>query len=382
MLKIDDFNSPVVVEIEISSPKTERYSFYTPAFFSMNNTAKREVEVSSLKDVLNAGYSIDSPAYAWCSLAFKQEESKVENIILIAQRDDETLLDSFKETNYHRYYFISSEEHDVDQVVELSEYMISSNINKLIFITKYEDLSSKLLGRRNIVWWWSTNFWFWDSNAIVAWDSGYDMESALHNYPEAAWISRCGSLFPSHVQWLCKELIDVPIEQPFFDMSKSRDYIWDIEQVNVLWDSGNNMTSQHTADYNYQDDYIPPFKAPSTWYMDVLGYNVTWGSGTTCSGEWIDNVVTDDWMKWAIQRNIWKLFKLSPKVNATQDGAEKIALKITEVLDFLIEQSGIRNYKITKIKYDRITRSSSFEFEYEREHAIIGVRNIKGIVSA
>lgn len=142
------------------------------------------------------------------------------------------------------------------------------------------------------------------------------------------------------------------------------------------------MTSQHTADYNYQDDYIPPFKAPSTWYMDVLGYNVTWGSGTTCSGEWIDNVVTDDWMKWAIQRNIWKLFKLSPKVNATQDGAEKIALKITEVLDFLIEQSGIRNYKITKIKYDRITRSSSFEFEYEREHAIIGVRNIKGIVNA
>lgn len=382
MLKIDEFNSPVIVDISISPPQAERYSFYTPAFFSRNNTAKRDVEVEDLKQVLDAGYDVDSPAYAWCSLAFKQEDYRVDSIILVAQRDGETLLDSFKDSEFKRYYFISSEEHDVDQVLELSTYLKTIQKDKLIFITKYEDLSSKLMGIRNIVWWWSTNFWFWDSNAIVVWDSGYDMESAIYNYPEAAWISRCGSIFPSQVQWLCKELIDVPIEQPFFDSSHTRDYIWDIEQVNVLWDSGKDVTSQHTADYNYQNDFIPPFKTPSTWYMDVLGYNVTWGSGTTCNGEWIDNIVTDDWMKWAIQRNIWKLFKLSPKVNATQDGLEKITLKITEVLNFLIDQNGIRSYRITKATFDRLTRSSSFEFEYEREHAIIGVRNITGKVSA
>lgn len=373
--------TPVEIYVSVSSPKTERYAFYTPAFFSFNDTAKRSVQVENLKEVLDAGYDIDSAAYAWCSLAFSQE-TRVDSVVLVAQRLDETLVDAYKLSNYRSYYFISSEKHDVNEVVELSDYLKAVQHNKLIFITKYEDIYNQVLGRSNIVWWWSTNFWFWDSNAIVVWDSGYDMESAKYNYPEAAWISRCGSIFPSQVQWLCKELIGVSPEQEFNDFNEILDYEWDLSQELVLWDSGKNVTSQHTPDYDYQDDPLPPFKAPSNWYTDVLGYNVTWGSGTTCAGDWIDNQVTDDWMQWAIQRNIWKLLKSSPKVNATSQGLNLIQMKIEEVLDFLIQQNGIKKYKITKAIFDRYSRSSSFEFTYYREHAIIGVIAVNGVVYA
>ena len=321
--------TPVIVNISLTQARLERYAFYTPAFISERDEfTDRSVEVFQLSDVIKAGYSQYSSAYIYCALAFAQTE-RVDSVILVAKKSNETYLEAYKESPINKYYFLSLESQNEDDVLEISDYLLLTDTYKLIFISKYEDIGLKLQGRRNIVWIWGNN---------------PDMELPINRHPESAWISRCGNLFPSHVQWLCKELIGV----------------------------------------STQDTFTPqaPFNTPSNWYDEVMDYPVTWGDGTTCNGEWIDSVVFDDWLRWAIQRNVWKLFKNTPKVNATNNGVEQIELKIREVLDFGVEQNGIISYKITEKSYDRLSRSSSFKFNYTRVHAIIGVISINGTINA
>ena len=317
--------TPVIVNISLTQARLERYAFYTPAFISEREYfTDRSVEVFQLSDVIKAGYSQYSSAYIYCALAFAQTE-RVDSVILVAKKSNETYLEAYKESPINKYYFLSLESQNEDDVLEISDYLLLTDTYKLIFISKYEDISLKLQGRRNIVW----IFWFVDSNV---------------QHPESAWISRCGNLFPSHVQWSCKELIG----------ASPRD----------------TLTPQ------------APFNTPSNWYDVVMDYPVIWGDGTTCNGEWIDSVVFDDWLRWAIQRNVWKLFKNTPKINATDKGIEQIELKIREVLDFGVEQNGIISYKVTEKSYDRLSRSSSFKFNYTRVHAIIGVISINGTINA
>ena len=347
---------PVVINISLAQARTEKYAFYTPAFIVEDDVIEqRSVQVESLKDLIEAGYATDSSAYIYCSLAFAQEQ-RVESVVIINKKSNESYLEAYKDSPTSKFYFLSLESNNVDDVLSISDYLLATETYKLLFITKYEDVSVQLQGRRNIVWWWGSDFWFWDSSAIVVWDSNLDMELSIKHFPESAWISRCGSLFPSHVQWSCKELIGVSTQDSF--------------------------SPQEGVDYDLSGHTQAPFDTPTNYYDNVMEYNVTWGDGTTCSGEWIDSVVFDDWLKWAIQRNIWKLFKSSPKINATDGGVELIKTKIKEVLDFAVEQDGILTYKITDVKYDRITRSSSFKFNYTRVHAIIGVISIDGVINA
>ena len=346
--------SPVVVNVNVSHERAERYSFYTPAFIVEDDAHERSLEVFSLDDLVKNGYDVDSPAYIYCALAFAQEQ-RVDSIYIISKKTTESYLDAFIASPYNKFYFISTDSVNEDDIIEISDHLTRYSIRKLLFISKYTDISAKLIGRRNIVWLWKTEFWFWDSSAIVVWDSNLDVELAIRQYPESAWISRCGSLFPSQVQWSCKELVAV----------STQDY----------------FTPQQGVDYDMTDHTEPPFTTPSNWYENIMDYDVTWGDGTTCNGEWVDNVVFDDWMVWAIQRNIWKLFKISPKVNTTSDGLDKIESKLKEVLDFGIEQDGILTYKITESKFDRLTRKCSFKFNYTRLHAIIGVVSIDGTVN-
>lgn len=342
---------PVNIEIKIDRTTETPYAFYTPAFFVESDTTDRYVNVTSLKGVLDSGFDEDSNAYNYVKLALLQDQH-VDNIIIVSKRTNESYLDAYIASPKHLYYFMSLENQSVKDVLEISDYLINTDTRKLIFITKYEDISLDLIGRRNIVWWWQSDYWFWDSSAIVGWDSDSEMELSVRQFPESAWISRCGSIFPSQVQWSCKELKDIETISKF--------------------------TPQKGVSYDDETDIQPPFNTPSNYYDSVEDYGVTWGSGTTCNGEWIDNVVFDDWLCWAIQRNVWKLFKTSKKISATEDGVNKIHVKVKEVLDFGIEQDGILSYKITKTEYNRYTRTASLDFEYTRVHAIIGVITIKG----
>ena len=109
---------------------------------------------------------------------------------------------------------------------------------------------------------------------------------------------------------------------------------------------------------------------------------MTIGSGTTCEPLWIDHKVLDDWIRWAIQRNVWKLLKTSRKISGNKGGLEQINTKIKEVLEFLYNREAILSYSTELGTVDRARRTASdFTFEYTRVDMINGVVSVKGVVT-
>lgn len=327
---------PVVVNVSINKQEVSRYAFYTPAFISENDEVERTIEVTSLKEVLDKGYTKDSNAYAYCAMAFSQKQ-RVDSVVLVAKRSTETYVEAYTASHNTIYYYITIESKELDEILTLSAFLLTERVDKLIFFSKYDDISEQVKGISNLVWWWDSDSWLWDNWFIVYWDSGLDVTQTSRKYPEAAWISYCANVFPSQMQWLGKTLTGVdPIGAPTIPSSAS--FMNNVDDIDFY----------------------------------------TWGSGKTCDGEWIDHKVNDDWIKWAIQRNVWKLIKTSPKISATKNGMDQIELKIKEVLDFNLKQNGIISYKVYNPQLNRQHRKASFEFSYEREHAIVGVVTVNG----
>lgn len=327
---------PVVVNVSINKQEVNRYAFYTPAFISENDEVERTVEVTSLKEVVDKGYSKDSNAYAYCAMAFSQRQ-RVDSVVLVAKRSVETYVEAYKASHTTLYYYITLESKEMSDILSLSSFLLTERDDKLIFFTKYEDVAAQVKGVSNLVWWWDAQSWLWSSWDVVLWDSYLEVTATSLKYPEAAWISYCANVFPSQMQWLGKSLNGVdPIGTPTIPSSASF------------------MNSVDGIDF------------------------YTWGSGKTCDGEWIDHKVNDDWIKWAIRRNVWKLLKDSPKISATRNGVDQIEVKIKEVLEFNLRQNGIISYKVYNPQLNRQQRKVSFDFSYEREHAIVGVVTVNG----
>jgi len=327
---------PVVVNVSINKKEVNRYAFYTPAFISENDEVERTVEVTSLKEVIDKGYSKDSNAYAYCAMAFSQKQ-RVDSVVLVAKRSIETYVEAYKASHNTLYYYITLESKEISDILSLSSFLLTERDDKLIFFTKYEDVTAQVKGISNLVWWWDAQSWLWSSWDVVLWDSYLEVTATSLKYPEAAWISYCANVFPSQMQWLGKSLNGVdPIDTPTIPSSASF------------------MNSIDGIDF------------------------YTWGSGKTCDGEWIDHKVNDDWIKWAIRRNVWKLLKDSPKISATRNGDDQIEMKIKEVLEFNLRQNGIISYKVYNPQLNRQQRKVSFDFSYEREHAIVGVVTVNG----
>lgn len=327
---------PVLVNVSINKQEVNRYAFYTPAFISENDEVERTVEVTSLKEVIDKGYTKDSNAYAYCAMAFSQKQ-RVDSVVLVAKRSIETYVEAYTASHNSLYYYITLESKDLSDILALSSFLLVQRDDKLIFFTKYEDVTAQVKGISNLVWWWGAQSWLWSSWNVVLWDSYLEVTATSLKYPEAAWISYCANVFPSQMQWLGKTLTGVdPVGTP------------------VIPSSASFMNSVDDIDF------------------------YTWGSGKTCDGEWIDHKVNDDWIKWAIRRNVWKLLKDSPKISATRDGVDQIEMKIKEVLEFNLRQNGIISYKVYNPQLNRQQRKVSFDFSYEREHAIVGVVTVNG----
>lgn len=117
-------------------------------------------------------------------------------------------------------------------------------------------------------------------------------------YPEAAWAAEFGSQSPADV-WINKKLVGVPL--PLIANPES-----------------NSLSST-------------PFGTA------VLS------SGKTCSGEWIDAVVFENWLNEALKRNIFNVLSTSPKVKNTRDDLEKIKLAVEQVLTVGEKIGGLTN---------------------------------------
>ena len=96
--------------------------------------------------------------------------------------------------------------------------------------------------------------------------------------------------------------------------------------------------------------------------------------GKTLSGEWVDVVVFENWLKWAIQTQVFALFKRVSKPSTLQiENAINIALEAGKQL------GGIVRYKVTAVDVDTRNRTASFEWKAQLTNAIHST-TISGIV--
>jgi len=375
---INASKDPVNIQINIQQPVVTRYAFYTVGFISESDTATEYVEVFQLKDVLDNGYSVSSAAYVFCKILFAQN-NRPESVILIAKKTTETYAEAYSRNRTRDYYFLVLESKDVNDVLAVSTLVNSLNDYKLIFLSTTENVTAQVQGIDNIVWWYFTDYIISDNGGYVSSDALFALQTEISTYPEAAILGRCANSFPSMIQWSLKELSGIEVESPIPNYYEDTQ-TWKFDSSSVMvWDSGNegSLQSPHIENFSQIYELFPL----ANYYAQVLDTPITWGSGTTTAGEWIDIKVFTDWMKWAIQQRIWKLLRTSLKVPATEQGAEQIKLCLKEVLDFSVQQQGIEKYEIKQHILNRSSRSLSINFNFSYSHSINAVDGVTGYLT-
>ena len=375
---INASKDPVNIQINIQQPVVTRYAFYTVGFISESDTATEYVEVFQLKDVLDNGYSVSSAAYVFCKILFAQT-NRPESVILIAKKTTETYAEAYSRNRTRDYYFLVLESKDVNDVLAVSTLVNSLNDYKLIFFSTTENVTAQVQGIENIVWWYFTDYIISDDGGYVSSDALFALQTEISTYPEAAILGRCANSFPSMIQWSLKELSGIEVESPIPNYYTDTQ-TWKFDSSSVMvWDSGNegSLEATHIESFSQIYELFPL----ANYYAQVLDTPVTWGSGTTTAGEWIDIKVFTDWMKWAIQQRIWKLLRTSLKVPATEQGAEQIKLCLKEVLDFSVQQQGIEKYEIKQHILNRSSRSLSINFNFSYSHSINAVDGVTGYLT-
>ena len=340
---MDKTNSPVNVDISIELLSTEKEAFYNLCFIAEHNTAIRTVEVFSLRELLDAGYTRESLAYNFCVSVFAQES--MPSVIIRAKRTGESYADAYAADSNDGYYFISIQSKNLSVVTEFNSYLVGTGDLKLQFFSSPD---SPMVDSK-IVQYYQTKIKSSDVsfNGSVqkrhyyinkAFDLGYvvdgemlleDYQVARAAYPEAAWISFCGQRFPSKVQWLYKYLSKVDI---------------------------------------VKNPKLPELLSTTS---KILNDKSTMGSGTTSQGVIIHEQVSLDWCRWAIARQVWKTLYKSDKVPSTKSGGDIIVNNVKFVLDIAVEESIFSDYKIGKVEIFPSSNNISVEFSASLVYTIL-----------
>lgn len=154
-------------------------------------------------------------------------------------------------------------------------------------------------------------------------------------YPEASWISECGSVFPSHTQWLYKNLVKAD------ELTKS-------EAVG-----------------------LPDLPYSTTASSRVMGFKSTFGSGDTTTGQPIQEKISLDWVRWAISQRVWGLLYNKEKINATVGGAEIIVNEVKRVLEIAVTEGIFVSYRMGDVVLDSRNNNISIKFTAQLEHTIL-----------
>lgn len=419
--------SPARVNINVErAVNLTKTAFNTIAFFTeVDHLEDKDYTFTSLGEVLESGFTYGSPTYNFCRGVFLQRGDTRGNIksnvrvIVRLKRKEETYLDCYKKRDNSEYYFISIESKAFGTMYEFNTAMQQED--KLHMLSTSEVIGHMIAGHK-VVYYWQPNFsreLLYDSYTSVSTDSGriislstatqlYKLEESfwmfdgdngvsetsvylddsgnkyqwdwyefvsLDNqstnvsgdfyvawdeagvipldsldatteqeansmplyYPEAAWFGRCGGTFPSRTQWLYKTLEGVEG--------------FTVKEI--------------------------PLNANTSTYIN--GDKVTLGTGCTAQGVRIEQQVFLDWLKWAIQQNMWNLLYVSEKVPATQGGLTLMEQRLDEVLRYSVAQQAIPEYRITERKYDKV--KVSFKFRMTLLHSILGVDVVEGTVT-
>lgn len=122
---------------------------------------------------------------------------------------------------------------------------------------------------------------------------------------------------------------------------------------------------------------------PDALALDSTGVNSTetingltvLSGGYSASGEWVDVVVFENWLKWAIQNQVFSLMRRSAKPDSIQiENSIRTALEAGKSL------GGLSGYTVKTTNVDRQNRTASYEWEAQLTGAIHST-TITGIVT-
>lgn len=379
---MQDINmSPILVDINIEKFVLTSDGFYQVGFITENNTAPRTLVVERLKDLLDNGFDRGSKAYNFCLGVFAQNQMK--RVIVRSKRSSESYIDAYLADDNSNYYFVVLETKDINEITVFNDAIVDEL--KLQFFSSSENVSNQIIDRELVYYyqpyfgngwllydsfnivetdsgnWFSigdignysdgTGDWTFDSASITDWDNTDDVqlehqdisEDEAQNkaleYPEGAWIGYCGWFFPSQVQWLYKNLTRVD----HFNLKQIPNY-------------SNTTINLYGTDKS------------------------TVGTGKTCQQIYINEHVSLDWVKYALQRKLWNALYTSKKINATAYGLQSLENQIKEILDVSVEQGIFLSYIITDRKLDRINNKASFKFSATLAYSILGVDKVEGTI--
>lgn len=373
--------SPINIDINIESNVLTTDAFYQLCFISENDNAPRTIIVERLKDLLDNGYDRNSKAYNFCLGVFSQKQ--MNRVIIRSKRKSETYTQAYFSDDNSEYYYVVIESKDINDIVNFN-ISIQDEL-KLQYFSSSENVSEQIEGLKIVYYyqpyfgngwllydsskfvetdhgnWFSigdignysdgTGSWSFDDARITDWDDTSNVQLEYQDlteeqaqnkaleYPEGAWIGYCGWFFPSQVQWLYKNLNRVD----YFDLKQ-----------------------------------IPNYS--NTTIMLYLNDKSTVGTGKTAQDIDINEHISLDWVKFALQRKLWLALYSNKKINATVYGLQSLENQIKEILDVSVEQGIFSSYIITDRKLDRINNKASFKFSATLTHSILGVDKVEGTI--
>lgn len=153
------------------------------------------------------------------------------------------------------------------------------------------------------------------------------------SYPEGAWIGVCGYYLPSEVQWLYK-----------------------------------NFTKQ-----KLNSTVVIPEIATTSYHNDLNDDYSTLGSGKTTNGVYIHEKISIDWLRYAIQKRMWKLLYNNGKIGSTSTGIDFFKNELITVLKIAVDNNIISSYEIQSVVLDRVANKIAMKFSAELTHTIFSV---------
>lgn len=381
--------TPIEVELNVEQGNLTSDAFYTVGFITMNDTAPRTLVVTSLQDLLDNGYLRGSEAYNFCKGVFIQ--GQMNTVVVRAVRSNETYSQAYLADDNSNYYFVVIGSKNTQDVLTFNDTLASENAIKLQFFSSNVDVSEQCSGRKLVFYYYDHDtgnplapigfqdfpMMLWDSRLGVQLDSGtyiylspYDVyteggtdtsfeglikqttgedltyeqaQSRGIKYAEGAWIGLCGNYFPSQTQWLYKRL--------------------------------NNVDAS-----TYEELKDIPDLSTASVYMPRTLEKSTLGSGKTCQGFPIHEVVGLDWVKYALQKKLWEVFYTSEKVPATNAGVSLLENAVRYVLDIAVQQEIFTDYVITGRKLLGSENRASFSFEATLTQTILEVKKVEGTI--
>jgi hypothetical protein len=124
--------TPVKVSIDIETLSLERSAFYNLCFITENDVAPRTLEVNTLSDLLDNGYTRLDLAYNFC-VGVLAQQGKLSQVSIRSKRTGESYEDAYKADDNNNYYYVVLQTKDIVEISRFNQFLLSSGDLKLQF---------------------------------------------------------------------------------------------------------------------------------------------------------------------------------------------------------------------------------------------------------